>query len=131
MNVMKARSLALQAKSNIGRLLRLCKEARRDPSNSRELRDLTRQLKHQQYDLNRLYGMHPEIGPIKVRQLNLFSVARQAEERKISCPKGWDLVGCLPGEGKTYSLPVCPEQFPEEPIPMQDPADLFLMSMEV
>ena len=129
MNVMQARGQALKAKSNIGRLTRLLGEARKDLKGSQDIRFLSRQLKANQYDLKRLYGLFPEIKPIAVRQLNLFSKSRQVEEQKvIRANKGWNFVGGLHGDGKSFSFPVYQEELPEYR-PEQDPADQFLMSV--
>lgn len=58
MNIADARTYAKHARANRGRLLRLGLQG-------------SQEFKNNTADLNRLYGMFPEIKPVRCRQLKL------------------------------------------------------------
>lgn len=76
MNAFRARGLAEQARSNIGRCLQLSYKIKHTPAT--DVPPVTKtairaNLIDNKLLLKRLYQEHPEIKPEKVKQLSLFS----------------------------------------------------------
>jgi hypothetical protein len=75
MELSKARRLAQQSKHIIGKILSVCKDFKAHPlkwnPNTRDI--ASRLISLNLASLKRIYAEHPELKPIRVKQLNLFN----------------------------------------------------------
>lgn len=69
MDTAQARSLAQHDRQVIGRVLGLARQAQ---GRGERVPQLNESLSKASRDLHRLYKLHPEIKPIRVKQLSLF-----------------------------------------------------------